>query len=459
MVDVSRGVDMFEADVDRIAQLEAERAMSVLPDFESALVKSLMDPSHVYWVSDSTPSEVNSLVEYPLGTVVLVIKPAGSSIELEIKRAGIRGIHPLTVVYSRDGKVVPPSHHIQGGSMGNLLRFEAASSSTLANIHRLVFGAEAPIPAIVSLVSIYSLPGRQPDGHIMDYFTDPTFFGPGYGEMRAAMSPSISRLDRTSAPIQPATDLAVTAAFLGKVEPSQAILAGTTSFRLDRLAAYLGDEGADAYFTVGLGCEFTRPEARRFADDLLEEILGCYKPPAANYASHKQYIQAALVVPENRARANANYLSNMSEIGRFWGLIMAVGGFSDGESFVARNVGLKSSWSKARWTTKIIFMDHDGLNLPNRRHYDFHPRRIVSGMWSDAKRIFGYHSPDRCIEGDIELLDRIYRVDADTAFWGRRKLKGSLKRAYQRTLREMTTNPDFRRYLPLSFAEQRLVWD
>src|SRR5262249_40614617 len=103
-------------------------AVGSLPDFESAILKSLCESSDVYWVSDATSSEINSLVEYPLTTVVVVVKPPGSEVEFEIKRAGRRGPQPLSVVYERGGYTVPPSHRLDGGSMQGLLRYEASAA-------------------------------------------------------------------------------------------------------------------------------------------------------------------------------------------------------------------------------------------------------------------------------------------------------------------------------------------
>ena len=81
----------------------------------------------IYWVSDATSSRINSLVEYPLTTVVLVIKPPGSELEFELKRAGRKGDNPFTVVFRRPGYRVAPSHRLDGGSMQWLLRYEARS--------------------------------------------------------------------------------------------------------------------------------------------------------------------------------------------------------------------------------------------------------------------------------------------------------------------------------------------
>ena len=73
----------------------------MMPDYEARILRLLTRDSLAYWVADATSSEINSLVEYPLTTVVLVLKLPGSHVELEIKRAGGRGVNPLGVVSSR----------------------------------------------------------------------------------------------------------------------------------------------------------------------------------------------------------------------------------------------------------------------------------------------------------------------------------------------------------------------
>ncbi len=91
------------------------------------------------------------------------------------------------------------------------------------------------------------------------------------------------------------------------------------------------------------------------ADDVLEEVLGIYLPPEVRYRGHEHYVQAALAVPENRTRADRNFLSVMQDIGTFWGTLLAVRGYTRGESVVARNVGLRSVWDEGEWKVKIIF--------------------------------------------------------------------------------------------------------
>ena len=94
------------------------------------------------WVAEATPGEINSLVEYPLGSVVLVIKPPGSDVEIEIKRAGIRGPRPFDVKIWRNGKRVPRSHHLQGGSMVHLLQWESCQSGFFSRVYRQVHGED-----------------------------------------------------------------------------------------------------------------------------------------------------------------------------------------------------------------------------------------------------------------------------------------------------------------------------
>ena len=56
---------------------EVTRAIDLLPDYEAEILQRLRETSRIYWVSERTSSRLNSLVEYPLTTVVLVVKPPG----------------------------------------------------------------------------------------------------------------------------------------------------------------------------------------------------------------------------------------------------------------------------------------------------------------------------------------------------------------------------------------------
>ena len=73
-------------------------------------------------------------------------------------------------------------------------------------------------------------------------------------------------------------DLGLTAQFIGVVAPAQAILSGTSSFRLDKLAAYLSSDGPQRYFERTL----TRRELEARFEAIRrcspEEILGVYPP-------------------------------------------------------------------------------------------------------------------------------------------------------------------------------------
>src|SRR5262249_51541917 len=126
-------------------------------------------------------------IEYPLGTVVMTIKPPGSDEEIEIKRTGVPGAFPLSIIYERDGYVVPPSHHLHGGSMEHLLGVEASQSSVLSRLYRLVHGSTPPMSRTVHLASVFTMPSPRGEVDLLDYFTDPRVFGDGYRAMRENM--------------------------------------------------------------------------------------------------------------------------------------------------------------------------------------------------------------------------------------------------------------------------------
>jgi hypothetical protein len=169
-------------------------------------------------------------------------------------------------------------------------------------------------------------------------------------------------------------EMGLTGRFLAHVLPCQGILAQTSSFRLSTLATYLSPIGPDAYFVEGLKREsYTRQEAKRFADSLLDEVLGIYIAPDVAYDDHSRYLRAAFAIPANRLRADRSHASTITDLGMLWGTILALGAYSFGESFVGRNLGLKCSFSGGEWTVKLFAMDHDNLRIPDEDEESFWP--------------------------------------------------------------------------------------
>ncbi|MDT7540215.1 MAG: hypothetical protein QOE33_119 [Acidobacteriota bacterium] len=440
---------------------EAARPLDLLPEFEAGILSRLCEDSKIYWVSDATGSEINSLVEYPVTTVVLVVKLPGSDIEFEIKRAGRKGRNALNVVYARDDYTVPPPHRLDGGSMQWLLRYEAQSAARFAFIYRLVHDVEAPLASYISRATIYSVPMREAEVPTLTYFTDSRVFGSGFREMRAAMKESVAAFKAEgygSLPDLPG-DLGLSAHFIGQVTPAQAIVSGTSSFRLDKLATYLSCDGPERYFKEGLGVEYSRRDAQRFADAVLEEVLGCYKPPDVSYQSHNQYLAAAFRVAENRARANRIYLSLVQQIAKCWGTLLALRGNARGESFVTRNVGLKSFWHAGHWEVKIIFMDHDALTVSGPDDTNFYAQGVVPNMALDETYIWGRSSREQFAASEVGCLRKIYKVgdhlNAETeSLW-----RVALKAAYKKTQQELLTNSRLRPLFNRMFRERLLDWD
>ena len=161
---------------------------------------------------------------------------------------GRRGGRPLSVVHQRNGYLVSPTHRIDGGSMGSSLRTEAGSAAMVARLFRLIHGDEAPISRSLSFCSIHQVPTNDGPAQVLDYFTDPEVFGGEYAAMREAMRRSIRSFGEEweAAPLELPGDLGTTVTFLNQTAPAQAILGGTSSFRLDLLANYLSGIGAGA---------------------------------------------------------------------------------------------------------------------------------------------------------------------------------------------------------------------
>jgi hypothetical protein len=455
-------------DLDTLAPLfiegEIQHALNLLPDFEARILRRLSEASSIYWVSESSSAEINSLVEYPLTTAVLVVKPPGSELEFEIKRAGRNAPNPLTVVFARDGYTVAPSHRLDGGDMLWMLRYEAKAAAKLALVFRFVHGIEAPIAGYVSRSTITSIPVRKRSVQLITYFTDPQVFGKGFRRMRVAMTEAVDAFTaednaNLSHLHNLPGDLGLTAQFVGHVAPAQAILAGTSSFRLDKIARYLSGEGPRTYFTKGLAVQYSKHDAKRLADDLLEEILGVYQPPKVRYESYQSYLASAFAVAANRARADQIYLSLVQQIGKLWGTLLAMRGYSRGESFVARNVGLKSIWQDGEWKVKIVFMDHDALVIPGPQNRNFHAHGALSGMAMDERYIWGKSKPKRFATSEVGYLQTIYRVGDDICVRGEGLARRAFKQAYRKTQTQMLADPELQTLFNPLFIERLRDWD
>jgi hypothetical protein len=440
----------------KVARVEAERFLSDLPEYERAIAAALVARSCVFWVEDSTSSRLNSLVEYPAGTVVLVIKPPGSCLELEIKRAGRRGDCPLSVVHEHEQWCVPPTHRLDGGSMGNSLRTEATSGALLARLFRLIHGRDAPMSRSLAFCSIYEVPCARGRAQVLDYFTDPDAFSGDFDAMREALRRSILSFGSEwgSKPLELPGDLGPTVAFINQVAPSQAILGGTSSFRLELLSTYLSDKGPDAYFRRGLGVEPSADDVRRFQQTLLEEIIGSLAPVEIEPRAGESFVDAALAIAENRQRADAVYLDLTAQIGRFWGTVFALKFYSHGESFVGRNVGLSSVWDRGQWRPRLIFMDHDVLTVDRDA---FRPGGVIGACWRDALYVFGNPVGNR--KGELDYLASIYRATATLRQRGWASVLSAARGAFRLTREKMAGDVRVRSFFKPEVLACELDWD
>jgi hypothetical protein len=408
---------------------EAKLAMEGLPAYEREIVRRLIAANVVYWVDDATPSSLNALVEYPAGTVVLVIKPPGSDIEIEIKRAGLRGPRALDVRDCDDsGRVVPVHHHLWGGARGDYLRFEATNSALLARLHRIALGTEAPIPRVVTMARIESVPDVEGNAvPILSYFSDPARHDP--------LVNAVQHLHRDDL----ITPLDFPAGrFVEATTPSQAIVAGTTSFRFERLRAWLCD-----------GVPFDGD-----VDELLDEIIDDYAPPPR---SNADYVAAALV--HNRAAADRTYVSILAQVGRFFGAVLGMRGGSGGESFVPRNAGLRKVWADGRWQVRFISMDHDSMGLAGRIHRHYNTAKNVNAFVLDMIHILGGPIGLRFHPGEVGALKAIYRVSPAVASEGLAAFRAELREAYARTLHAMATDPRIRALFHDEYIDNIREWD
>jgi hypothetical protein len=440
---------------------EEERGLVAdrLPEYEADILHRLLGIGSSWWVRPATPSELNALVEYPVGTLALVIRPPGSCVEFEIKRVGLRGRQPLDVVFERRGVPVAPSHRLQGGASLSVLRWETNNSAILSGLFRRIHREPAPISRVVQLRSVTAVP--RADGSevpVLAWFEDQAAFGDRFAAMRRAMARSLCAFVDESYVIRsvPRSANARTRAFLQCLTPAQCSLVGTSAMRLDKASAWLQATGAESYFKAAHARLPTPVEARRFADSILLEILGTYRPPTAA-GSYASYVAAAFADPENRAAAKHNFRTAVASMGRLWGTLLGLRGFTEGESFVPRNVGLKAAWIDGAWTVQIVFMDHELTNIIGKHLRHFHPGTALAGMHKDMVHICGGWLGGRHRPGSLAVLADIYRIDAAGAAQGRAFLIKEMQQAYRATLESL--RGELRGHFRWTFVDPLLAWD
>jgi hypothetical protein len=457
-VRVTKGEELPFAQDSDLIQAEARFAAKALPTFEARILKLLCDPAKTYWVSEQPDTAINSLVAYPPGTVVLVVKPPGSCMEFEIKRAGTPTSRPLSVKFEQNGKEVPPSHRLQGGSLGWHLRFEARAGARFSRIYRTVHGRAPTIAVTHGLKSIHTLPTAKGERPIIEFFSSGELFGDGFEAMRGALRECVrAAFDANDhgVPDLPG-ELGRTVNFLIQEWPGQAVQSGTSSFRLDRLAEYLSPGGAKRYFGVSLRQRAEPDYAHELADQLFEEILGDFARPRHRPRSYSRYLTE--VFAKNRRRADHVFLALLRELGTFWGTLAAVKGYSNGESFVSRNIGLRSEWSGAQWRVGLRFMDQDDLHLPDPSQNDFSPNRLLKGMLLDQKYVSGSENRPNP-KSSLFALTQIYRVTPKVQAAGALALKQARMSAVKKTRAELKRNIPLRDHFSPTFLRKSLECD
>jgi hypothetical protein len=441
--------------------LETQHVLDGLPEMERAIVRHLARDGVIRWTSPAVSGELDALVAQPIGTVVLVIRPPGSTHEIEIKRCGRPSALPLDVIWSRDGDLLPSSHHLDAGSRHGCTLFEAESAAFLSRVFRAVHGFDAEMSRTLHVARIDTVPTTNGDVDLQTYFTSATVFGDRFYEMRWNLYHVVRTLkEYAGGPFLSGDDAFLTRELISLVRPAQAILVGTSALRLDRVERYLRPNGADHYFREGLGRDHDADDARHFADELLDDILGIYEPPDVSWRSHAQYVRAAFRVPHNRTHADDVYVSLHEQTGRFWGTLLAIRGHTEGESFVERNVGLRSVWTDGQWQVRIVFMDHDSMHCGLLDRNRFSPRPAVTHSAVDSMHLLGGFHPNRdYLRGALNCLRTIYRVDRVTMRRGIDAFQTAVKSAYDATHHAIRTDPAVAALFPREMVKTLKDWD
>src|SRR5207244_4032558 len=91
-----------------------------------------------------------------------------------------------------------------------------------------------------------------------------------------------------------------------------------------------------------------------------------------------------------------------------------------GESFVARNSGLRKVWQGGKWRVRVIFMDHDALSFASVGVEAFRPHAPITNAELDARQILG-------ARGELVYLRDIYRAPAAVQRRGTEAFRAAMK--------------------------------
>jgi hypothetical protein len=457
-VRVTKGEEMpYSGDADLI-RAEARRASAEMPKYEARILESLCNPAAVHWIHEKPDATIPSLVDCPAGTVALVVRPPGSHMEFEIKRAGAPGHLPLSVIFERDGQEVPPSHRLQGGSMGWHLRIEARAAARFSCIYRAIHGTPPAIAITHCAKSIHTLPTIAGERTLIDFLSSRECFGDGFDSMRHSLRQSVHAFfdeDGTGVRELPG-ELGRTINFLVQTWPGQAVQSNTSAFRLDRLAENLSPDGASRYFGVSPARRSEPAGALEFGDQLLEEIFGDFSRPRIRPRTYSRYLRE--VFSMNRRRADRIYLDLLHELGLFWGTLAAVKGYSNGESFVSRNIGIRAAWTDSRWRVGLRFMDQDDLHIADPSEDDFPLDVLLGGMLLDQHYVQGSDGRPNP-KSSVFALSQIYRVSSQVRVAGMRALKRARMYAVRKTAAKMARTIPLRDHFSPIFLKRSLECD
>lgn len=443
------------------AVAEADRVLARLPAYEAAIVRLLIERRAVYWVAQHPDRTLNALVEYPLTTVVLVFKPPGSWLEIELKRAGHPEANALRVSY---GNNLPGHHRLDGGGYGLSLQWEATAAARAARAFRAAHGEEPSLSVPVAIQLVHSVPAGDDDVYILRYFTDPPIYGDDYEAMRQTLNAVVEAYKREGGWELPHAmdEVGCTNEFLIQTKPAQAIIVDSSSFRVDKVADYMTAAGVDHHLhTLPPRSHPRTAAARNLVDTVLAEVLAHYEPPRQRPAAIDDYIAAALALPTNRRQADRTYRNLLTQLARFWGTLLAWGASSRGESVVARNVGLRTVWRDGGWSVRVVFMDHDQLDFYTGDPDHFQPLKTLPSMLIDEQHLVsGVPGPPTPRNRSLlTLLELIYQVSPDQRTRGRAHFRQQLAAAYERTRGQQLAGASPAGFPGRSFVASLEAWD
>jgi hypothetical protein len=321
-----------------------------LPAYEAGFSSCSAIPVPIHWVAQQPVSELNALVEYPKGMVALVIKPRAAPSNLKSSAAEFQARNPSPL----SSNARAPKFLIPIASMPQIgwhLIFETRAAARFRRIYRLSIAF--PIRFDHPLRKVHLLHSDSARRLLNRGFLQfPDAYGQGAGEMREGLKKCVKT--------------AIEANDIGVKE-----LPGEMGRTINFLIQNWPRRRSSPHLLISASIA-SPPICRTMGETLLSgpakspamrcdgSPISCSmrffrgtRPPAPKASVN---IWRMYSLEPSTAVGLTSYLCSCCNSSAPLGTLAGIMGYSNGESLVARNVGLRALWSSGSWRVSLFFM-------------------------------------------------------------------------------------------------------